>query len=197
MTNGNVTNDSERGQDIPIEQNQCVVCEKPIQQKHGHRRRLYCGEVCKQRAHRREVRKEAIATREQQQAALRFHWEDYSPELQQVLADIMQLGGVPLAERATTAIEGHTEQLRDRMNRLRPIETRFRLDTKVRHFKTWVKKHAFHPHSEFVKCFLADGKLPLAATRTRYEYLLGLGKYTDEDILEFHEWWKALLIDHS
>jgi hypothetical protein len=97
----------------------------------------------------------------------------------------------PEARIATLEIE--IQRLQERL----AIETRFRTDTQVRHFKSWLRRHAPVQDTDFFKRFLADTRLPQHASRSMYEARLRLYHYSEEDIYLFEEAWKDMMLIQS
>jgi hypothetical protein len=129
----------------------CLACGRPIEQKRGHRKRLYCDDTCRQRGHRH---------REQETSEARI-----------------------------TALKNEVQRLQQRLN----VEERFRTDTQVRHFKSWVRSHPQQRDNDFAKRFLDDTRLPQHASRALYTAHLKQYGYSAEDVYLFEEMWKDML----
>ncbi len=95
----------------------------------------------------------------------------------------------PVEDARITALETEVQRLKERL----AIEERFRTDTEVRHFKSWLRSHDQPQDSDFAKRFRADTRLPQHASRALYEAKLRSCGYTVEDITFFQEAWKAML----
>jgi hypothetical protein len=87
------------------------------------------------------------------------------------------------------ALEIEIQRLQERLD----IETRFRTDTQVRHFKPWLRRHTQAHDTDFFKRFLADTRLPQHASRSIYEARMRLYHYSKEDLYLFEETWKDML----
>jgi hypothetical protein len=153
---------------------QCGACGRPLTQVsgHGHRKRRYCDEACRQRAHRARQHEGSTRFAEEQAARL----AKLEAEVLQQGAQIEQL----LAENA---------RLRQRLD----VETRYRMDTRQHHFKAWIKKQPFMP-GWLAQRIVDDKALPPQASRGHYEALLHSLHYSDEEIETFRDLWKAMLL---
>lgn len=145
-------------------------CERQIVWIPGHKKRLYCSDVCRQRAHRAKEKPPAsnviVATIERQ------------------------------AEQRIAQLKSEVQELRARLD----IEQRYRTDYQVRHFKGWLRKHpqaTSISYTDFFKRFLTDTRLPQHASRSWYEAQLRLYKYSSEDIYLFQEAWKDMMFTQS
>src|SRR5205814_2014162 len=87
------------------------------------------------------------------------------------------------------ALEAEIQKFQARLN----MEERFRTDTEVRHFKSWLRKHQQLQDSDFFERFLADTRLPQHASRALYEARLRASGYSDEDVALFQSAWKDML----
>ncbi|SRR6266568_3084342 len=96
-------------------------------------------------------------------------------------------------EARIAVLEKEIEQLQERLN----VEERFRTDTQVRHFKSWLRRNLQARDTDFFKRFLADTRLPQHASRSRYEAFMRLYRYSEEDIYLFEEAWKDMLFIQS
>lgn len=193
----------------------CKACGRPIVQRAGgHRKREYCDPACKMRDRRKLAAREQW---EQAQAALRARWGDFLPETLRALEEVMHAGSVGLAERIAQAIasqiitvadaaqtemaalQQQVADLERRLTAIQNIEERFRTDTEVRVFKTWLAKHArYYAETPFGQRFLEKYEgMPPRGSRAKYEQLLRDSHYSAEDIKTFHEAWKAMLLSQS
>ena len=86
-------------------------------------------------------------------------------------------------------LEREVQALQERLD----IEQRYRTDTQVRHFKSWLRTHDQPQDSDFFKRFLTDTRLPQHASRSLYAARLKQYGYSDEDISLFQERWKDML----
>jgi len=87
------------------------------------------------------------------------------------------------------ALEAEVKQLKERLD----IETRYRQDTEVRHFKAWIRNHTQPTDTGFLQTFLLDTRLPQHASRSLYEAKLRAAGYSDEEIALFQSAWKDML----
>ncbi len=85
------------------------------------------------------------------------------------------------------ALEVEIQRLQERLN----VEERFRTDTQVRHFKSWIRRSAYD--ADFFKRFLADTRLPQHASRSMYAAKMRLYHWAEEDLYLFEETWKDML----
>src|SRR5438034_8286268 len=124
------------------EKTHCKDCGAPLVQaeRQGPHKKEFCNPTCRQRWHRKQQAKQA-------QEAVRQRWADYLPSTQEMLEEIMQAHGEHLASRVVDAISDEQEAqiaaLEKEIHKLqerRDIETRFRTDTQVRHFKSWLRR---------------------------------------------------------
>lgn len=90
-------------------------------------------------------------------------------------------------------LEQEVQRLQGRLN----VEERYRADTQVRHFKSWLRSHSHAHDTDFAKRFLDDTRLPQHASRAFYVARLKLYGYTAEDMLLFEEVWKDMLLQQS
>ena len=90
-------------------------------------------------------------------------------------------------------LEREVQALQERLN----IEQRYRTDTQVRHFKSWLRTHDQPQDSDFFKRFLADTRLPQHASRSLYAARLKQYGYSAEERLLFEEIWKDMLFKQS
>ena len=92
------------------------------------------------------------------------------------------------SQQRIAELEQEVQRLQEQLN----IEQRFRTDTQVHHFKSWLRTHR-PAGTDFAARFLDDRRLPPETSRSRYEGLLRLYQYSDEDIFLFRELWKDML----
>jgi hypothetical protein len=153
-----------------IEQTTCKACGKPLEQanRRGPRKREYCDGTCRQRGHR---------AKSQQQPAIVTRSVTMSEAMQTRIAEL----------------EREVQMLQERLD----VEQRYRTDTQVRHFKSWIRKHDQPQDSDFAKRFLADTRLPQHASRALYEARLRLYGYSAEDTSLFQGAWKDMLFNQS
>ncbi len=89
----------------------CQNCEKPLEQlPGGHRRRVYCSELCRQQAYRTR-----IVQREKERCELRLislheRIQRYSAETQQRLLFTFEHYGIDAAELQADSIDQEKEQ---------------------------------------------------------------------------------------
>ena len=157
----------------------CLECGSTIIQisGRGHRKRQYCDDRCRQRAHRTRQAKEEreqCETNDQAQAARMKKLEE---EARQQAAQVEQL----LAENA---------RLRQRLD----VEASYRLDTRQHNFKPWLRKQRLYTPGSFAQRFVDNKALPPQASRAHFEQLLRGLHYSDEDIETFRDLWKAMLL---
>jgi septal ring factor EnvC (AmiA/AmiB activator) len=96
-------------------------------------------------------------------------------------------------EMEIAALEVEIRRLQERLN----VEQRFRTDTQVRHFKSWLRRNAQPRDTDFFKRFQADTRLPQHTSRSRYAAFLHLYHYSEEDIYLFEEAWKDMMFLQS
>jgi len=88
-------------------------------------------------------------------------------------------------------------ELEKRLASLQSVNERFRNDTQVRAFGSWLKQARYYAETPFGQRFL-DGRknqiLPPRASRAQYESIMyhQLG-YSTEDIETFREAWREML----
>jgi hypothetical protein len=75
------------------------------------------------------------------------------------------------------------------------IEERFRTDTQVHHFKSWLRSHDQPQDTDFAKRFIADSRLPQHASRGLYEAKMRSAGYSEEDLYLFQDAWKAMIAE--
>ena len=85
------------------------------------------------------------------------------------------------------------EQTVSKLRNLLDIERRYYEPT-IYAFKTWLKKQ---PQTELGSRILADELIRPRGKRTDYEYHLRLRKYSQEDMQEFTDLWKLMLLSKS
>ena len=90
-------------------------------------------------------------------------------------------------------LEHEVQKLLERLD----IEQRYRTDTQVRHFKSWLRTHSQPQDTDFFKRFLADTRLPQHASRSLYAARLKQYGYSAEDIHLFQEAWKDMIFTQS
>ncbi len=95
------------------------------------------------------------------------------------------------AKELVAKLKRENEELKVRLN----VEERYRIDTRKRHFKSWLQSHPQPSDTTFFRRFLDDRDIPTQASRAMYEARLHLHKerYSDEDILLFQDAWKNML----
>ena len=108
------------------EQTTCKSCGKPLVQatRRGYRKREYCNATCRQRAHR---------AKSQQHPATVTSGVTMSEAMQARIAEL----------------EREVQELQERLD----IEQRYRTDTQVRHFKSWLRTHSQPQDTDFSKRF--------------------------------------------
>lgn len=151
------------------EQTTCLACGAPLIQiaGRGHRKKLYCNDTCRQKAHRRQAQSKVtpVVTND---------------DLQQRIAELEQ----ELAE---------ARKLQKMWEEQYDGEARYHTDTRVRHFKYWLRQHPKPNDTDFFKRFLADRRINESASRSMYEARLRLNGYSEEDIALFHVAWRDML----
>jgi hypothetical protein len=197
----------------------CKDCDRPLVQIPGHRKKAFCNDTCRQRHHRSQKERQA---REAAQAALRASIGDYLPETRAVLEEVMRLQGMELASRVAAALADEITHARDathaelavlqaeyatlqvtlrelhvRLEAIENVDERFRMDTQVRPFGSWLQKHArYYAETRFGQQFLADRStrlLPPRGSRANYETRLRAAGYSTEDLETFREAWREML----
>jgi septal ring factor EnvC (AmiA/AmiB activator) len=136
----------------------------------GHRRREYCNRACKQADYRK--RQSQIQQPADNQAQARIL------ELEHQLAD---------SKEDIKELEQQIMRLRNRLD----LERRY-YESKPYSFKAWLKKHL--PQTEFTRRVLADQLFMPRDTRAHYEYYMRRVKYSQDDIQEFTELWRLMLL---
>lgn len=166
----------------------CKYCGLLLTQSPGrnHRQREYCNDVCRQLAYRQ--RRELAA-----RAEIKQRWSEFLPETQAMLEEIMQLHSEAYAGRVASVISHEVARLQVASQQSQQLEERFRTDTTVRHFKSWLRTHDQPRDTDFFKRFLADTRFPQHASRSLYEARLRLHGYSAEDIALFQVAWKDML----
>jgi hypothetical protein len=147
----------------------CKYCGRPLVQKAGRGHRKRA--YCND-AHKMKDRRRQLAEKQQTKA-------------NQVQAQL-------------AALEKQVRELEARLAALRMVNERFRNDTQVRAFGSWLEKQArYYSETPFGRRFL-DGRrnqvLPPRASRAAYEAIMyhQLG-YSAEDIETFREAWREML----
>jgi hypothetical protein len=197
----------------------CKDCGRPLAQIPGHRKKAFCDDACRQRHHRWQKEQQA---REAAQAAMRASTGSYLPQTQRVLEDVMLLHSMELASRVAAALAdeiAHTRDsvhaqlaalqaehatllearraLQERLEAIQNADERFRMDTQVRHFGSWLKKYGrYYAETSFGQQFLADRStrlLPPQGSRADYETRLRAAGYSTEDLETFREAWREML----
>src|SRR5205823_1643255 len=84
-----------------------------------------------------------------------------------------------------------------RLKLVQELEIRFRLDTEARHFKAWLKKQGHYATDSLPRRLIEDERLPFYGSRGFYEAKLRAYGYSDIDMYQFQELWKAMLVAHS
>ncbi len=216
------------------EETTCLACGAPIIQigGRGHRKRLYCDDRCRQRAHR--AKEQGNVTSVMHDATLQARIVELEQELTRYrhLADMLDRAKrearfMVLGEQTEYhdlmdfAVFGGYSYWHSFMNRakdetlLRAIATAenylegliaLREDprqrdldelSRVRHFKSWLRRRPRPQDADFLKLFLEDSRLPHHASRSMYIARLKQYGYTAEDIALFEEAWKDMLFDQS
>ena len=73
---------------------------------------------------------------------------------------------------------------------------RYRTDTQVRHFKSWLRTHPQPRDNDLAKRFLDDIRFPQHASRSLYTARLKQYGYSAEDVYLFEELWKDMLFTY-
>ncbi len=162
------------------QQTYCKDCGAVLIQaeRQGPHKKEFCNPTCRQRWHR----KHQAVSREQ---------ESQEARIAVLEMEIEKLQGT--SEARIAALEKEIQRMQERLN----VEERFRTDTQVRHFKSWLRRHLQARDTDFFKRFLADTRLPQHASRSRYEAFMRLYRYSDEDIYLFEEAWKDMMFIQS
>ena len=197
----------------------CKACGRALVQIPGHRKKAFCNDACRQRHHRSQKEQQA---RETAQAALRASTGFYLPQTQRVLEEVMRLQDMELASRVAAALADEITQTRDathaelavlqaehatlqvtvqelhmRLEAIQNVDERFRMDTQVRPFGSWLQKHArYYAQTPFGQQFLADRRtrlLPPQGSRADYEARLRAAGYEASDLETFREAWREML----
>jgi hypothetical protein len=176
---------------VELETAQCLACGRPLTQLGGgHRKRRYCDEACRQRAHRArqaQEKREQRETSDQEQSARLKKLEE---EKQALLKESSRQAGEALQQKLQIEkLMAENAGLRRRLD----VEANYRMDTRQHNFKPWLKKRPFSPGS-FVQRFVDDKALPPQASRAHYEAFLRSEHYSEEDIETFRDLWKAMLL---
>lgn len=101
------------------------------------------------------------------------------------------------AQAQKAALEKQVRELEARLAALQSLNERFRNDTQVRAFESWLKQARYYAETPFGQRFL-DGRknqvLPQCASRAAYEAIMyhQLG-YSTDDIETFREAWREML----
>ena len=197
----------------------CTACGRALVQIPGHRKKAFCNDACRQRHHRSQKEQQS---RETAQAALRTSTGSYLPQTRAVLEEVMRLQGMELASRVAAALADEITQTRDaayaqfavlqaehatlqvtvrelhvRLEAIQNVDERFRMDTQVRPFGSWLQKHArYYAETHFGQRFLADRRtrlLPPQGSRADYEARLRAAGYQASDLEIFREAWREML----
>ncbi len=197
----------------------CKDCDRPLVHIPGHRKKAFCNDACRQRHHRSQKEQQV---REATQAAMRASTGSYLPQTQRVLEEVMLLQGMELASRVAAALADEITQTRDaayaqfavlqaehatlqvtvrelhvRLEAIQNVDERFRMDTQVRSFGSWLQKHArYYAETHFGQRFLADRRtrlLPPQGSRADYETRLRAAGYQASDLEIFREAWREML----
>lgn len=197
----------------------CTACGRALVQIPGHRKKAFCNDACRQRHHRSQKEQQA---RETAQAALRASTGFYLPQTQRVLEEVMRLQDMELASCVAAALAdeithtrdaAHTQlavlqaehaalqvtlrELQVRLEAIQNVDERFRMDTRVRPFGSWLQKHArYYAETHFGQRFLADRRtrlLPPQGSRADYETRLRTAGYEASDLETFREAWREML----
>jgi hypothetical protein len=129
---------------IEIETEQCLGCGRPLTQQGGvHRKRRYCDEACRQRAHRARQAEQAEAERkgslqsDQEQAA---RLEKLEEEKQALLRECGRQAAEARQQEAQIAkLMAENARLRRRLD----LETNHHMDTRQHNFKPCLRKQRY------------------------------------------------------
>jgi uncharacterized Zn finger protein (UPF0148 family) len=197
----------------------CHACGRPLVHIPGHRKKAFCNDACRQRHHRWQKEQQA---REAAQAALQASTGSYLPQTRAVLEEVMRVQGIELAGRVAAALADEITHTRDtaqaqaaavqaehaalqvtmrelhmRLEARENVDERFRIDTQVRPFGSWLQKHArYYAQTPFGQRFLADRSsrlLPPRGSRADYESRLRAAGYQASDLETFREAWREML----
>jgi hypothetical protein len=76
------------------------------------------------------------------------------------------------------------------------IEEKFRTETRVHHFKKWLRSHDQPEDTDFAQRFLTDSQMLEHASRGLYEAKMrSSGNYSDEDMHLFHDAWRSMIAE--
>ncbi len=163
---------------------QCRFCGTEIHEKPGgHRARQYCSDRCKT-AYFRRLKAPTPAA------------QPGDRDLAQVLA-AAQTRIVDL-ERDLASAEERLQAAQDRMVKMAhrlDVERRFLLDSQQYNFKAWLRKQRDLP--EVGKKMLQDEWLEPQERRRMYTVHMRQAEYTPEEIAEFENLWRVMLLDRS
>src|SRR5258708_16607557 len=101
------------------------------------------------------------------------------------------------AQAQKAALEKQVREVEARLAALQSLNERFRNDTQVRAFESWLKQARYYAETPFGQRFL-DGRknqvLPQCASRAAYEAIMyhQLG-YSTDDIETFRDAWREML----
>ncbi len=197
----------------------CKDCDRPLVHIPGHRKKVFCNDTCRQRHHRSQKEQQA---KETAQGALQASTSSYLPQTRAVLEEVMRLQGMELAGRVAMALADEITHARDaahaqlavlqaeyatlqvtvrelhvRLEAIENVDERFRMDTQVRPFGSWLQKHArYYAQTPFGQRFLADRStrlLPPQGSRADYESRLRAAGYQASDLETFRETWREML----
>jgi hypothetical protein len=105
-----------------MEETQCQYksCHNPVKQTPGnHRKRLFCSDTCKQKAHRN---RKSQREQEARQAAIRERWAGLQPNTQELLERVMQVCSQALYGKEENLMQLLAEAIRTEQGQ--PIQTR-------------------------------------------------------------------------
>lgn len=177
----------------------CQTCGRALPHASSPRARRYCSDACKQADYRKRTWQHA---HEEQMHIIRERWGGLLlPATQAVIEQVLQASeSLELAERVAAQFLVEIKSTQARIAELEAqldVEKRFRTDTQVRRFKTWLKTHPQPIDSDFWRRILADSCLPHSASRSLYVARLRQYSYSAEDVELFNEAWKAMLVTQS
>lgn len=166
---------------------QCKFCGQSLPEvKTGRRPREYCNDAHRQAYYRRThpgVRSapDRALVKALDEATTTIKALEH--QLATVRADLL------ISQEENKELEKHMSVLHNRLD----LERRF-LENKQHSFKAWLKQR---PATAFSQRFFDDTRMLPRDTRAHYEYRLKLWKYSEEDMQEFTDLWKLMLLSRD
>jgi hypothetical protein len=159
-----------------------------------HRKRRYCDEACRQRAHRARQAEQAEAERKgslQSDLEQAARLEKLEEEKQALLRECgRQVAEARQQEVQIEKLMAENARLRRRLD----LETNYHMDTRQHNFKPWLRKQCLYTPGSFAQRFVDDKTLPLQASSAHFEQLLRSSRYSYKDVETFRELWEAMLL---